>query len=105
MEGGSGGSDVKQVFLSHCVSSLGDAAESLSQYLQSANYSVFICSSMAAGQDFRSLFSIKLLHLFTSHVAVFVCASFPSDRRTQVEVKRCKTLKDVRFAVSLNKSV
>ena len=51
MSGSSG--DIKQIFLSHCVESMGVHALALNERLRSNGYSTFVCTTMSAGQQFR----------------------------------------------------
>ena len=46
-------SEIKDIFLSHCVASMGAQAVAISENLRNAGYSTFICTQMDPGQDFR----------------------------------------------------
>ena len=51
--------EIKDVFLSHCVASMGVHAVALSEKIRNEGYSTFICTQMDPGQDFRRQITVN----------------------------------------------
>ncbi len=54
-----GAAAAQQVFLSHCVATMGEPATEMNSKLESSGYTTFICTDMIAGAEFRRSITIN----------------------------------------------